>query len=121
MPSPLSTKVTPLGNVPLSLKLEVGVPVVVTVKLPDVPTVNVVLLALVICRRFFVRQREHLRGVRRHTIGGRDDERIDAAAADGRRARQRGRAVAVVHEGHAAGQRTALAEAPHRPENCGRW
>ena len=39
--------VTPLGSVPLSLNVGVGVPVAVTVKLPDVPTANVVLAALV--------------------------------------------------------------------------
>jgi hypothetical protein len=40
--------VTPLGNAPASLKVGAGEPLVVTVKLPAVPTVNVVLLALVI-------------------------------------------------------------------------
>jgi cell division protein FtsL len=44
----LFANVTPLGSVPLSLSDGVGVPVVVAVKLPAVPTVNVVLLALVI-------------------------------------------------------------------------
>jgi hypothetical protein len=43
-----TNNVTPLGSVPVSLSDGVGVPVVVTVKLPAVPTVNVVLLALVI-------------------------------------------------------------------------
>ena len=38
---------TPLGRVPVSLSAGVGEPVVVTVKLPAVPTVKVVLLALV--------------------------------------------------------------------------
>ena len=42
------TNVTPLGNAPVSVSESVGVPVAVTVKLPAVPTVNVVLLALVI-------------------------------------------------------------------------
>ena len=36
-----------LGSAPLSLKVGVGLPVAVTVKEPAVPTVNVVLLALV--------------------------------------------------------------------------
>jgi len=40
--------VTPLGNVPLSLRVGVGTPVAATVNEPEVPTVNVVLLALVI-------------------------------------------------------------------------
>jgi hypothetical protein len=48
VPFPLLTKVTPLGNVPVSASVGVGDPVVVTVKLPAAPTVNVVLLALVI-------------------------------------------------------------------------
>ena len=44
----LSTKVTPLGSVPVSVRVGVGVPVVVTENVPVAPTVNVVLLALVI-------------------------------------------------------------------------
>ena len=49
---PLSTpvvalNVTPLGSVPLSLRVGVGEPVAVNVNEPAVPTVNVVLLALV--------------------------------------------------------------------------
>ena len=43
----MSLKVTPLGSAPDSVRDGVGVPVVVTVKLPAVPTVNVVLFALV--------------------------------------------------------------------------
>ena len=43
----LSVNVTPLGRAPLSLRLGVGEPVAVTVKLPAVPTVKAVLLALV--------------------------------------------------------------------------
>jgi hypothetical protein len=48
VPFPLFTNVTPLGSAPVSVSVGVGDPVVVTVKLPAVPTVNVVLLALVI-------------------------------------------------------------------------
>jgi hypothetical protein len=44
----LSLKVTGLGNDPDSLRVGVGEPVVVTEKVPAVPTVKVVLLALVI-------------------------------------------------------------------------
>jgi hypothetical protein len=49
---PLSTpvdalKVTPVGKVPVSLRVGAGVPVAVTVKVPAVPTVNVVLAPLV--------------------------------------------------------------------------
>jgi hypothetical protein len=40
--------VTPLGSVPVCVNVGVGVPVVVTVKLPVVPTTKVVVLALVI-------------------------------------------------------------------------
>ena len=43
----LSTKVTPLGSAPASVRDGIGAPVAVTEKVPDVPTVNVVLLALV--------------------------------------------------------------------------
>jgi hypothetical protein len=48
VPFPLSLNVTPLGSVPVSVRLGVGDPVVVTVKIPAVPAVNVVLFALVI-------------------------------------------------------------------------
>ena len=53
VPLPLLTNVTPLGSVPVCVSDGVGVPVVVTVKLPAVPTVNVVLLALVIAGAWF--------------------------------------------------------------------
>ena len=44
----LSVKVRPVGSVPVSVRVGVGVPVVVIENVPAVPTVNVVLLALVI-------------------------------------------------------------------------
>jgi hypothetical protein len=44
----LLVNVTPLGNVPVLVTEGVGLPVAVTVKLPAVPTTNVVLLPLVI-------------------------------------------------------------------------
>jgi hypothetical protein len=47
VPFPLFVNVTPLGNVPVSLSVGVGLPVAVTVNVPAVPTVNVVLLPLV--------------------------------------------------------------------------
>src|SRR5215470_9240840 len=47
LPFPLSVKVTPRGSAPVSVNDGVGVPVVVTMEVPTVPTVNVVLLALV--------------------------------------------------------------------------
>ena len=43
MPSPLSTKVTPLGSEPTSDRAAVGKPVEVTVKVPAEPSVKVVL------------------------------------------------------------------------------
>ena len=48
MPSCLSVKVTPLGRLPDSVIAGVGEPVVVTVKLPAVPTTKAALLTLVI-------------------------------------------------------------------------
>jgi hypothetical protein len=48
VPSPLSVNPTPDGSAPLEARAGVGVPVVVTVKVPACPTENVVLLALVI-------------------------------------------------------------------------
>ena len=47
MPSVLSTNVSQAGKVPLRAIVEVGVPVVWMVKMPSVPTVKVVLAALV--------------------------------------------------------------------------
>ena len=48
MPSPLSAKLTPNGSAPVSERAAFGVPMVVTVKVPAVPVVNVVLDAEVI-------------------------------------------------------------------------
>jgi hypothetical protein len=48
VPFALATNVTPLGRTPASVMEGAGVPVVVTVKFPAPPTVNVVLFALVI-------------------------------------------------------------------------
>jgi len=55
---PLSTpvetlNVTPLGSVPLSLRVGAGKPEAVTVNVPAVPTVNVVLAALVMVGAWF--------------------------------------------------------------------
>ena len=47
VPLPLSWNAMPLGSEPDSVSVGVGVPVAVTVKLPAVPAVNVVPLALV--------------------------------------------------------------------------
>ena len=48
VPSPLSTKLTPTGRAPDSDRAGVGTPVVLTMKLPALPTVNVVVSPLVI-------------------------------------------------------------------------
>jgi hypothetical protein len=47
VPLLLSVKITPVGRDPLSLRLAVGEPVVVTVNVPAEPVAKVVLLALV--------------------------------------------------------------------------
>jgi len=47
VPSPLFAKATPLGKVPDRLREGAGGPTVVTVKLAEAPTVDVVLLPLV--------------------------------------------------------------------------
>jgi hypothetical protein len=49
VPLPRSIKLTPAGKLPVSLKLGVGVPLVMTVNDPAMPAVNVALLPLVIC------------------------------------------------------------------------
>ena len=51
--TPFEPKVTPLGNDPVSVTDGVGLPVVVTVKLPAPPTTKVVEAALVIAGAFF--------------------------------------------------------------------
>ena len=48
VPLPLLTNVTPVGRLPASLRVGAGVPVVVTVKEPWLPTVKLVLPPLVI-------------------------------------------------------------------------
>jgi hypothetical protein len=48
VPLELLTKLTPVGRAPVSDKAASGLPVVVTVKVPVTPTVNVELVALVI-------------------------------------------------------------------------
>jgi len=47
VPFPLSVKVTPVGSAPVSVRDGAGKPVVMTVNDPEVPTVNVVALGLV--------------------------------------------------------------------------
>jgi len=55
---PLSTpvfplNVTPLGSAPVSVKVDAGKPVAITVNVPAVPTLNVVLFRLVIVGAWF--------------------------------------------------------------------
>jgi hypothetical protein len=64
VPFPLLTNVTPLGRAPVWLKVGAGTPVAVTVNVPAVPTLNVVLVALVIAGAWFtVRVKVWLAGV----------------------------------------------------------
>ena len=51
--TPAEVSVTPLGSAPVSLKVGAGTPVAVTANDPAVPTLNVVLLALVIVGAWF--------------------------------------------------------------------
>ena len=81
VPSPLSTKVTPPGSAPVSLSAGVGKPVVVTVKLPGVPTVNVVLSALVIAGAWSTVRVKFWVASGCHAVGGGDRQRIGAAGA----------------------------------------
>ena len=77
VPSPLSTKVTPVGSAPVSLSAAVGVPVVVTVNVPALPVAND-LAAGAGDRRGLGGgdgQREGLGGVGGHAVGGGDRQR----------------------------------------------
>src|SRR5258708_11285466 len=53
VPLPLLTKLTPEGKAPVTETVEFGKPLVVTVKVPALPVVKVVLLALVIAGAWF--------------------------------------------------------------------
>ena len=82
-------KVTPPGSVPVTRSASgAGKPVVVTVNVPAVPTVNVVLVGAGDRRRLVDRQREALRGVGADAVAGGEGERVGAAGAGGRRAAQ---------------------------------
>ena len=110
VPSPLSTKVTPRAARRSRSEPRSGSPVVVTVNVPGVPVVNVVVSALVIAGRLVDGECEALGGVRGHAVGGGDGQRVGAAGARRGSAGESGGAVAVVHEGHARGQRPGLAQ-----------
>ena len=53
VPLPLSVKVTPAGSAPVRVMVGVGPPVVVTEKVPALPTTNVVEAALVMAGAAF--------------------------------------------------------------------
>jgi hypothetical protein len=53
VPFPLAMNVTPLGSAPVAVRAGVGQPVVVTVRLPAAPGVNVAPFALVIAGTWF--------------------------------------------------------------------
>ena len=74
-------KVTPLGSAPVSLSAGVGKPVAVTVNVPAVPTVNVVLLALVIAGAWFTVSVKLCVASRADAVAGGDGQRIGAAGA----------------------------------------
>ncbi len=106
MPFPLSTNVTPLGSVPVLVNAGVGDPVVVTVKLPAVPTANVVVFALVIAGRWLTFSVSVKLCVAdcTHRIVGRTAQRVTSAGACSRSTTQCRRAVPVVHERHTTWQ-----------------
>ena len=106
-----AVKLTPPGRFPLSLSVvAAGTPaVVVIVKLPDVPTVKVVLAALVMAGAGHGKRERLGRQARRGVAGG-DRDAVDAAGAGCRRATQRGRTIGLGREADAAGQVPALAQ-----------
>src|SRR5437879_11112196 len=57
---PYTTLFRSLGSAPVSVRVGVGVPVVVTVNVPAVPTTNVALLALVIAGAWLDRKSTRL-------------------------------------------------------------
>ena len=67
VPLPLSVNVTPEGSVPAWLRVGVGIPVVVTVKLNAWPAVAVAEAALVMARPLFTVRMNALRG-RAHRV-----------------------------------------------------
>ena len=84
-----------------------GKPLVVTVNVPGVPTVNVVVLALVNAGAWFTVSVKACGARRADAVGRGEGEGVGAAGTRSRRAAQRARAVAVVDEGHASRQRHA--------------
>ncbi len=108
VPLPLSMNVTPPGNAPVEVIDAVGVPTVVTVKVPRLPTVNVVLVALVNARGIVDRQREGLGRARRvGAVLAVKRDGVGAGRPGRRRAAERPGAVAVVDPRDPGRQRRA--------------
>ena len=110
VPSPLSTKVTPLGRGPVSETAGAGKPPVVTVNVPALPVVKVVSAPeLMDGGSSTVRVNDWL-AAGSTPLRRRDGERVDATAARRGRPGQGGGAVTVVDEGHTAGEGSGLGE-----------
>ena len=113
VPLPLSTNVTPAGSAtPPIVRAAAGNPLVVTVKDPSVPTVNVVLAALVIAGAWLTFS------VKACVPSGstpfaavKVSAYVPPVPPAGVPLKRAG-AVAVVHERHARGQRPAHRRAP---------
>ena len=69
VPFPLFTNVIPEGKAPDSVIVGAGVPAVVMVNVPAVPTLNAVLAALVIAGPALRRQRKSLCGIGSNSVG----------------------------------------------------
>ncbi len=108
--------VTPVGSAPVCETVGVGKPVVVTVNVPGVPTVKVVLAALVIAGGCWTVSVKACTAFGSDAVGGREGERVRPGGAGGRRAAERAGAVAVVRERHPARQRDAGARDPRHRE-----
>ena len=79
VPSPLSTKVTPVGRAPVSVSEAVGLPVDGHGEGPGDPSVKVALVAEVMRGRRVDGQGEGLGGVGADPVGGGDGERVGPA------------------------------------------
>ena len=102
MPLPLSTKFTPVGSVPVEDSAGAGAPLVVTLKVPDLAVVKVAVVALVMAGVWVTTSEKRLDD-RPGRVLGRDLEGVGLGRARSGGAREGGRAVAVVDEGHPVG------------------
>ena len=115
VPSPLSTKVTPAGNDPVSLSgVGIGKPVVVTVNVPNVPVVNVVLSALVIAGAWSTVSVKLWLASGTTPLAAVIVSAVGTAGARRGSAGERGRTVENPHEVHARGQHAGLAQGRDR-------